>query len=48
MLDFNNSQGQILSIHVEYYNRALELYKRKGFEIKDQTGDYYYMERLNR
>jgi len=40
-----DSEKKILSIHVEYYNRSLSLYKRKGFQIKDQTGVYYYMER---
>ncbi len=46
ILQTENS-GKILSIHVEYFSRALNLYKRKGFEIKDQTGVYYYMERGN-
>lgn len=37
--------GRILSIHVEAYNPALNLYKRLGFIQKDQTGIYFYMER---
>lgn len=37
--------SKVLSIHVEYYNKALLLYQRLGFEQKDQTGVYYFMER---
>jgi ribosomal protein S18 acetylase RimI-like enzyme len=37
--------SKVLGIHVEYYNQALSLYHRLGFEQKDQTGVYYYMER---
>lgn len=39
-----SKEHKVLSIHVEYYNRALNLYKRKGFKVKDQTGVYYYLE----
>jgi RimJ/RimL family protein N-acetyltransferase len=34
-----------LNIHVEYYNPALKLYKRLGFQKTDDTGVYYFMER---
>jgi ribosomal protein S18 acetylase RimI-like enzyme len=37
--------SKVLSIHVEVYNHALSLYQRLGFEQKDQTGVYFYMER---
>jgi GNAT superfamily N-acetyltransferase len=40
-----DTSGRILSIHVEAYNPALNLYKRLGFIQKDQTGIYFYMER---
>lgn len=38
--------GKKLNIHVEYYNPALRLYKRLGFEKTDDTGAYYFMERI--
>lgn len=41
----SETTGKILSIHVEYYNRALRLYQRLGFKEKDQTGVYFYLER---
>ena len=41
----SETTGKILSIHVEAYNPALNLYKRLGFSEKDQTGVYFYMER---
>jgi len=34
-----------LNIHVEYYNPALKLYKKLGFQKTDDTGVYYFMER---
>lgn len=46
LIEKSESSSTILSIHVEYYNRALSLYKRLGFEQKDQTGVYFYMERV--
>lgn len=46
LIEKSESGSKILSIHVECYNRALSLYKRLGFEQKDQTGVYFYMERL--
>ena len=45
LIDKSENTGKILSIHVEYYNRALRFYNRLGFKTKDQTGVYYYMER---
>lgn len=45
LIDKTESESKILSIHVECYNPALNLYKRLGFEQKDQTGVYFYMER---
>lgn len=41
----SETTGKTLSIHVEAYNPALHLYKRLGFNQKDQTGVYFYMER---
>lgn len=41
----SETTGKSLSIHVEVYNPALNLYKRLGFTQKDQTGVYFYMER---
>lgn len=41
----SETHGKTLSIHVEVYNPALNLYKRLGFTQKDQTGVYFYMER---
>ena len=46
LIEKSEAGSKILSIHVEYYNRALSLYKRLGFKQKDQTGVYFYMERL--
>lgn len=37
--------GKKLNIHVEYYNPALRLYERLGFEKTDDTGMYFFMER---
>lgn len=41
----SEATSKIVSIHVECYNPALSLYKRLGFEQKDHTGVYFYMER---
>jgi len=35
-----------LNIHVEYFNPALRLYERLGFKKMDDTGIYYFLERL--
>lgn len=45
LIEKSEASSKILSIHVECYNRALSLYKRLGFEQKDHTGVYFYMER---
>ncbi len=38
--------GKKLTIHVEYFNPALRLYERLGFKKTDDTGVYYYLERI--
>lgn len=48
LIEKSESASKILSIHVECYNRALSLYQRLGFEQKDHTGVYFYMERQPR
>jgi Acetyltransferases len=48
LIDKSEKSSKILSIHVECYNPALSLYQRLGFEQKDHTGVYYYMERQPR
>ena len=35
-----------VTIHVEYFNPALRLYERLGFRKVDDSGIYFYMERL--
>jgi len=45
LIQKSEATSKILSIHVECYNPALSLYKRLGFEQKDHTGVYFYMER---
>lgn len=45
LVEKSETTSKILSIHVECYNPALSLYKRLGFEQKDHTGVYFYMER---
>ncbi|MDP3180584.1 MAG: GNAT family N-acetyltransferase [Bacteroidota bacterium] len=35
-----------LTIHVEYFNPALRLYERLGFKKVDDSGIYFYMERI--
>lgn len=42
----SEESGKKLNIHVEYYNPALKLYERLGFKKTDDTGVYYFMERL--
>jgi GNAT superfamily N-acetyltransferase len=42
----SEKNGKKLNIHVEYYNPALKLYKRLGFQKTDDTGVYYFMERI--
>lgn len=48
LIEKSDFSSKVLSIHVEYYNQALSLYHRLGFEQKDQTGVYFYMERSPR
>ncbi|KPM48821.1 GNAT family N-acetyltransferase [Jiulongibacter sediminis] len=36
-------KGKIVSIHVEKNNPALELYKRLGFQEKEDKGVYWFM-----
>lgn len=45
LIEKSDKNLKTLSIHVECYNPALSLYKRLGFEQKDHTGVYFYMER---
>jgi ribosomal protein S18 acetylase RimI-like enzyme len=45
LIEKSELTSKVLSIHVESYNRALSLYKRLGFEQKDHTGVYFYLER---
>lgn len=45
LIEKSEANLKILSIHVEGYNPALSLYQRLGFEQKDHTGVYFYMER---
>jgi len=35
-----------INIHVEYNNPALKLYERLGFKRTDDTGIYFFMERI--
>lgn len=46
LIEKSEATSKIVSIHVECYNPALSLYNRLGFEQKDHTGVYFYMERL--
>lgn len=46
LIEQSNKTGKKLNIHVEYYNPALRLYERLGFKKTDDTGVYYFMERL--
>ena len=38
------TEGKPLRLHVEKSNRALELYRRLGFQIIEDTGTQYFME----
>lgn len=42
----SEKSGKKVTIHVEYFNPALRLYERLGFEKVDDSGIYFYMERL--
>jgi ribosomal protein S18 acetylase RimI-like enzyme len=37
------TKDQILSIHVEKFNKALDLYQKLGFEIIKETNGVYYL-----
>ncbi|MBP6822915.1 MAG: GNAT family N-acetyltransferase [Acidobacteria bacterium] len=41
------SEGKPLRLHVEKFNRAFQLYQRLGFQIIEDTGTQYLMERQN-
>jgi len=45
LIQQSEQSGKKLNIHVEYFNPALRLYKRLGFEKTDDTGMYFFMER---
>jgi len=42
----SEKSGKKVAIHVEYFNPALRLYERLGFIKVDDSGIYFYMERL--
>ncbi|MEI8113313.1 MAG: GNAT family N-acetyltransferase [Bacteroidia bacterium] len=42
----SEKSGKKISIHVECFNPALRLYERLGFKKIDDTGVYFYMERM--
>lgn len=44
LLDEGGERGLPVSIHVEYNNPALRLYRRLGFRHVDSNGVYYLME----
>jgi ribosomal protein S18 acetylase RimI-like enzyme len=44
VLNEAKSAGKPVRIHVEKFNRALELYKRLGFQTIGDIGVYYHME----
>lgn len=41
----SEKSGKKVTIHVEYFNPALRLYERLGFQKVDDSGIYFYMER---
>jgi ribosomal protein S18 acetylase RimI-like enzyme len=48
LMEEANLSNKSVTIHVEIFNKALELYKRLGFEIiKETNGVYYLMEWKN-
>lgn len=42
----SEKSGKRLTLHVEHFNPALNLYERFGFLKAEDTGVYYFMERL--
>ncbi|HLA63681.1 MAG TPA: GNAT family N-acetyltransferase, partial [Rhodothermales bacterium] len=45
LLEEGAASGRTVAIHVEKFNPALRLYQRLGFEVADDRGVYWYMER---
>ena len=45
VLDEADSAGRPVTIHVEQHNPALRLYERLGFQVRDNRGLYYFLER---
>ena len=41
-----NKAGKVLNLHVAHHNPALKLYERFGFKTTEDTGAYYFMERM--
>ena len=46
LIEQSERMNKKLNIHVEYFNRALKLYEKLGFKKTDDTGVYYFMERM--
>ena len=46
LINESDDSSKKLNIHVEYNNPALKLYERLGFKKIDDTGVYFFMERL--
>ena len=42
----SDKTGKKVSLHVEYFNPALRLYESLGFKKVDDSGIYFYMERI--
>lgn len=45
LLDEADAAGKSLSIHVERFNRALRLYERLGFRLREDKGVYLLLQR---
>ncbi len=46
LIEDSESSGKKLNIHVEHNNPALRLYEKLGFKKTDDTGIYFFMERM--
>jgi ribosomal protein S18 acetylase RimI-like enzyme len=46
VLDEADATNRKVTIHVEQHNPALRLYERLGFQVRDNRGLYYFLERL--
>lgn len=46
LIEESKKTGKKLNLHVEHNNPAIKLYKRLGFRITEDTGVYYFMERI--